>query len=378
MTTKNLKNFERQAEILALTLGLENNNKFKSRGAGGRDHYQSLFSIYIKMIKDSEHNTFINNESKPQVIQSLQRTIDFYNTKKKEDIQNLFGTLEKNDPTSFIIVPVSYLTLTNQKKSRHTSSLIVYKMENEYIVTMIDKEKLFNSKNGGYVTISQDKLEDFSALLLDSKTTFDYVPTFDTNKAYGILKKIMALSNEKNLKILPIKLSKQTMGNCIVAGAETSLRMALSNCHQNIFETNKQIKLCSLFQMREYFLKALKGTNSEQNKYLDEIFSYYLKRKEQKEKVLPKLTPEWNSWKNPVHKIMYIAQKRKYIKKKEEISLQIAKEFNAFFSAKTPPTKSSSKWSLDEIKLNAKTNEAINLYSVRSGPSPSKSREELS
>ncbi|MGN8981885.1 hypothetical protein ACTNBL_05920 [Enterococcus villorum] len=83
MTTKNLKNFERQAEILALTLGLEDNNKFKSRGAGGRDHYQSLFSIYIKMIKDSEHNTFINNESKPQVIQSLQRTIDFYNTKKK-------------------------------------------------------------------------------------------------------------------------------------------------------------------------------------------------------------------------------------------------------------------------------------------------------
>ncbi|MGN8981884.1 hypothetical protein ACTNBL_05915 [Enterococcus villorum] len=110
----------------------------------------------------------------------------------------MFGTLEKNDPTSFIIVPVSYLTLTNQKNSRHTSSLIVYKMENEYIVTMIDKEKLFNSKNGGYVTISQDKLEDFSALLLDSKTTFDYVPTFDINKAYGILKKIMALSNEKN------------------------------------------------------------------------------------------------------------------------------------------------------------------------------------
>ncbi|EOA7269495.1 hypothetical protein [Enterococcus hirae] len=52
-------------------------------------NYQLLFSTFIKMLENDEQEALIDREKKPAIIDSLKRTIKFYEMKNPKELQRM-------------------------------------------------------------------------------------------------------------------------------------------------------------------------------------------------------------------------------------------------------------------------------------------------
>ncbi len=280
---------ERKVELLSLLLGLKENDAYHSTGPDGKILYTLLFTAYQKMIEQDQQNFFIPSQQKPAVISSLQNTIDFYHSTNKNEVKQLLEKLRPDDRTSFMILPIQFLTEGEQK---HAAGLLIHRQEDQYVLSVVDKARFFNRRTGSYFKIPSKNLESFSQILLDSKKSDDLyrdsqATSYDRRSNYGILKALENLSSTPT-KDLKIKLSDQILGNCIVAEVDATLKTALFNNHTDIFneiETRKTLKPKysvaenSTFKTRKRLLFGLKSDDQKENKKLDYLFSYYDERK---------------------------------------------------------------------------------------------------
>ncbi len=321
---------ERKAELLALLLALKENGSYHSTGSDGKILYTLLFTTYQKMIAQDQQNFFIPKQQQSAISTSLQNTIDFYQSAKQGEIKQLLENLKPDDRTSFMILPIQFLTEGEQK---HAAGLLIHRHNDQYVLSILDKARFFQQRTGSYLTIPEKNIEKFSELLLDSKNSDEIYrnsPTvsYDRWSNYGILKAFTTLSNEPHAKDLKINLSKQIEGNCIIAGVDAAFKTALYHCHTDIFQTidtrkekltpKYNVKENATFQMRRRFLHALKGNDHNENKKLDRIFSYYEERKKMKKKLL-KLNKTWKNSRNPLLKLIYHLKKNSIQKKQYTI-----------------------------------------------------------
>ncbi|WP_229104086.1 hypothetical protein [Enterococcus durans] len=284
---------------------MKENGSYHSTGSDGKILYTLLFTTYQKMIEQDQQNFFI-----PKQQQSA----------KQGEIKQLLENLKPDDRTSFMILPIQFLTEGEQK---HAAGLLIHRHNDQYVLSILDKARFFQQRTGSYLTIPEKNIEKFSELLLDSKNSDEIhrnSPTvsYDRWSNYGILKAFTTLSNEPQAKDLKINLSRQIEGNCIIAGVDAAFKTALYHCHTDIFQTidtrkekltpKYNVKENATFQMRRRFLHALKGNDHNENKKLDRIFSYYEERKKMKKKLL-KLNKTWKNSRNPLLKLIYHLKK---------------------------------------------------------------------
>lgn len=283
-----MNDYELRYEILALTLGVKDNDKIFTVSEDLKKSYLILFSTYQKMIEQDTTAFFVDKEQKEKIIASLKNTLDFYEATNRESIKQLLEKLENNHPTSFFMLPLDYL-INDSLDAIHTSGIIVYKRDEAYTLMMIDKNR-FDPVN--YITIAKDDLDSLSHYLFHSNK----VHPFDKD-LYGELNEFVFLSKEKKLSPLNIKMNKQFISNCLFSEIEATLKTALFNCKINLFEhhpsqTTISPKWGSIFsfhstlEIRKRFLTALKTNNTEFNKTLDYLFeTYYLNRKNYAKKI---------------------------------------------------------------------------------------------
>lgn len=159
--------FERSYMLLALAYGLADAGDFKAVGEEGKKNYQLLFSTFIKMLENDEQEALIDREKKPAIIDSLKRTIKFYEMKNPKELQQMMENMKKDDPTDFIIFP-AYIT---KKIQDHVFGLILYRKEGHYLVAMIDKLEDTNSDrpSGVFTTILPEKLSTLSKIIFQTK-----------------------------------------------------------------------------------------------------------------------------------------------------------------------------------------------------------------
>jgi hypothetical protein len=278
-----MTNFERKYHMLAMALRLGEAGEFSVVGEEGKKNYQLLFAHFAQMIEKDETAFFIDEKRKPEVIQSVKRTIDYYNTQSPKDLQTIIENLETDQPTSFMIIP-SYVNLN---LCDHIYGLILYKKDTNYIVTMIDKMGPGTGSSfykGAFSTIPQERVEVLSELLFHIK--FDY-----HKKSYcNISSFIRKLGKEKNPDdaMLALKFrSYRGVANCPVIEMLGTLRTALFNCKENIFDhkgnwedsIRVSPKLGEAKDIRWHLFNAFKGTNKEENQLFDHMWRYYLDRK---------------------------------------------------------------------------------------------------
>ncbi|OWW46002.1 hypothetical protein F522_08450 [Enterococcus hirae 81-15-F4] len=131
--------------MLAMGLRLANATGFEVVGEKGAENYQFLFSQFKKMIENDHQCQLVDNKSKESVLQSLDRTIDFYNAKNVADVQNLLENLKNDANDSFVIIPAykagQFLGFD------HMHGLLIHKKDGQYVVTKTDKLGIFNSFN---------------------------------------------------------------------------------------------------------------------------------------------------------------------------------------------------------------------------------------
>ncbi|MBO1298708.1 MULTISPECIES: hypothetical protein [unclassified Enterococcus] len=268
---------KKRLDMLALVLSLKPNNN----GHFFPGMYKLLIPTYIKMLENDQDSFFIDKKRKSNIVQSLKRTTEVYELKKVKYLQNMFEKLRNNDPTDFVLLPTRF-QLLDPKKSGHAIGLVVYKRDNEFVVLQVDKEQFFGRGAVSYVKVLERKIKDLSQILLSKKNYYDLKP-------YGILKNIEAISH--NFKAIPsIKLARQTTGNCTIIEIESTLKMILFNCKQDIFRLdpseivtpkwNMRMQEIAALEMKKRFLAAMKGPNQDWNKNLDHVFAYYLLRKQ--------------------------------------------------------------------------------------------------
>ncbi|MFN6832876.1 hypothetical protein SFB97_12030 [Enterococcus hirae] len=340
MSEKNLSSTEKKAELLALFLGLKDSNVFHSSGPDAKEFYQLLFSNYQKMILKDSDNFFVAKEHKASVIESLQHTIDFYETQMVTDIVHLLERLKSDNYTSFIITSANFLT--EGEGTKHSVGLLIHKKKDYYTVAILDKGGYYNERQGSYVKIPKSKLQLLSQVLLDNKSTNKTVGSHNKMQNYGILNAIVELSNNDDISYvspkasdLKIKVKKQMVGNCIFAGVNLAFKTALFCCHTDVYKdidhrkNNISIKpmekIEASYETNQRFLNVLKGNDINENKVLDIIYSYYEERKHAKMS-LPKINKKWKTSKNPFLRIKYHIRKWQIQQKQEIIYAHITKE----------------------------------------------------
>ncbi|MGM0155902.1 hypothetical protein IGI47_000144 [Enterococcus sp. AZ191] len=115
---------ERKAELLALLLALKENGSYHSTGSDAKILYTLLFTTYQKMIAQDQQNFFIPKQQQSAIATSLQNTIDFYHATKQGEIKQLLENLKPDDRTSFMILPIQFLTEGEQK---HAAGLLIHR-----------------------------------------------------------------------------------------------------------------------------------------------------------------------------------------------------------------------------------------------------------
>lgn len=279
-TTDSTNEFRKKLDILALSLSLQENiNNF-----GLNKDYQLLFSTYIQMIRDDQDDFFIEKRQKENIIESLNRTIDFYDFEKIEQVQMILEKLRNNDPTDFILIPSSFYPGEYGEISSHTCGLTVYKKNNSFVIMKVDKEKGFDDQTVSYFEIPPTNILKLSQLFLDERF-------HEVRKPYFVLNRLATLSiQNESIGIPAITMKGQKSGNCSVSEVDASLKTILYNCRKDLFslDTSEQVTpkwhsehAESILEMRNRFLIALKGKNPELNRQLDYIYLYYLCKKGQ-------------------------------------------------------------------------------------------------
>ncbi|STD27117.1 hypothetical protein [Enterococcus mundtii] len=272
--TKQLYEFARRMDMLALTLSLKSNKDYFVRP----ENYILLFSTYIKMLKNDKDGFFIDKKRQLSIIQSVERTIALYRFDRMEKLKIVLENLRNNDPTDFMLFPTSYSTLASDQAG-HVCGLTVYKKDDQFLVMQVDKKKEIGAGAVSYVMVSATKVEELSNILFSARELLNFYP-------YGTLIKIEALSHQFK-KIPAIKLEPPTTNNYGVSGIETSLRLILFNCNDCLFELVDGPKITPMwnnkhknatFEMQKRFLHAMKEHNREWNKNFDYVFGYCLFR----------------------------------------------------------------------------------------------------
>lgn len=293
-----MNEFERRCELLSVSLGLKDSAKLSVLGEEGKRNYELLFSTYIKMIEQDQNNFFIDGTKKQKIIDSLKSTLSLSQTDSIRDFTKQLNDLKTDDPHSFILFPAFHNT---PNVFAHSSGLIIYKNKQEdYLVTIIDK---VDDTSAEYRTISKSKCTDIGEIILENKhRSFEKEPLWVLNQLYK-------LSNEEGTygaTDLNIVMQKQYIGNCVVNSLEATLKTALFNCRQNIFELSPQeIPITpkwhptpsSTLEMRERFLNAIKvPAHPKWNQYFDQVFEHYLirKKKTMKDSSIRKTASERN------------------------------------------------------------------------------------
>ncbi|PQF21947.1 hypothetical protein [Enterococcus mundtii] len=267
--------FNDQYHILAMALRLGKAANFKAVGKEGKENYQFLFSKLIKMVENDQDSFFIETDKKNDLIHSLGHTIDYYDAKKKEDIQHIIENLREDDPTSFVIIP-SYSTTTRLFHD-HIYSLIIHKKE-DYIVTKIDK--LESMISNFQLKVDPKNLDKLSDILYYSK--FDYRKTRISVDIFSKLKKI---STEK-----PFALHNKLRGypgitNCPILEPLTALKWTVYNCNKPILSDEikkKQViypKLWPSKDLRVRFYQTFLGDDEQHNRQFSMLWNYYVMRK---------------------------------------------------------------------------------------------------
>ncbi|PTO38299.1 hypothetical protein C6P52_09485 [Enterococcus mundtii] len=283
--------FSRNIDMLALTLSLKSNDDINCFPR----IYDLLFSTYIKMIKNDQEAFFIDRQRQPNIIQSLQRTLEIYKLTNLEDLHNIFGNLRNNDPTDFVLFP-AYFHMLDPKEGGHICGLTIYKRDNELIIMQVDKESFYESGAVSYVKAPLKNIQELSQIIFSAREFFDFKP-------YGILRKIEAISHK--FKAIPaIKLAHQTTGNCGIIEIEATLRLILFHCKKDIFALQTCDRITpkwggddqgsATIEMKVRFVEAMKGTNQEWNQNFDYLLGHYIYRKKQ--------SMQWGEAQLSVHK----------------------------------------------------------------------------
>ncbi|MGX7174205.1 hypothetical protein [Enterococcus ratti] len=250
-----------------------------------------LFSIYAKMIEQDENEFFIDKNKRPQVIDSLKRTIKYCRRENdSNEVQELLQTLATNEPASFVILPISYNIQEEEDLVDHVGGLLIHKKDEDYLVTIVDKQAFFYNKQiGNYVFVSQNKLPQLVQILEESKLSDDI------QEPFKIFKQMAELSNEKQFVSLPIVMRPQLTENCMLSEPEATLKVALFHCRKNIFERTSAVHVKwndfphSTEKMRERFLHAILADVEKDSRWYSrykQVFHYYKMRKEGKKERL--------------------------------------------------------------------------------------------
>lgn len=273
-----MNDYELRYELLALTLGIKNNDCIFAMSEDEKKGYHLLFSTYQIMIEQDKDEFFIQTKKKDKVLTSLKNTLDFYEATNEREIKKILEKLENNNPESFFILPIGCLF---NELNGHVFGIIIYKKDKEYIVTMVDKNLI---RPVEYVTIAKDALDKFiSYLFLNDKKPLEKKLYF--NEAA----ELVSLSKEKMAIPLNIKTTRQFVGNCLVSEIEATLKLALFNCEADLFNRppfryTKHLKWGATFpvstlEMRKRFLTAIKTNYPIFDEKLDDLFDKYLARK---------------------------------------------------------------------------------------------------
>ena len=267
--------FNDQYHILAMALRLGKATNFKAVGKKGKENYQFLFSKLIKMIENDQDSFFIETVKKNDLIHSLEHTIDYYDAKKREDIQHIMENLKEDDPTSFVIIP-SYST-TIRLFHDHIYSLIIHKNK-DYIVTKINK--LESMTTNFQLKIDEKNLNKLSDILYYSK--FEYRKTRISVDIFSKLKKIAV----EKPSALHVKMRGYPgITNCPILEPLTALKWTVYNCNKPIssaeIKEKKVInpKLWPSKELRMRFYQTFLTDNEQHNQQFSILWHYYTMRK---------------------------------------------------------------------------------------------------
>lgn len=272
---KKENDFDQRLEILALSLSLKENDRLSFPNG-----YESLFSMYIKMFQKDQDAFFIDNERKPNIIASLERSRQAYRLDKVDEFRELLMNMKHDDPTDFIICPIDFCVSDDVQDAAHVCGLTFYRKTDHLLAIKVDKEKFFDQSVVSYVHIPITKIKELSEILFIERGYINL-------NVFAILRKIEAISEQ--FQSLPmIEMKRQMAGNCIISEVEAALKVALFNCHTSLFSLTANERVTpkwnrnrehSILEMRKRFLEAVKGDNQVWNSQFDYLFDYYLYRK---------------------------------------------------------------------------------------------------
>ncbi|WP_066025316.1 hypothetical protein [Enterococcus mundtii] len=266
--------FEKRVDMLALSLALKPNDKNFDQN----DDYKLLISTYIKMLEQDQDDFFIDRNSKQNIIRSLERTKAYFDFTEENQLRASLEKLVNDDPTDFMLFPMVVPLSEDINVYQHLMGFVVYKKEHDFTVLTVDKMTKYYEDNIVYQIIPNQRIKELSTLLFEERYDFKL-------EKFYLLECLTKLSTHTE-PIEEIVMNDQTVGNCVVASLDASLKVILSNCRESIFSVDREDLSISwnpnhnrsTLEMRKRFLSAVKGENPEWNQLFDYIFDFYLYR----------------------------------------------------------------------------------------------------
>lgn len=279
----NIYGFNEQLDMLSFTLSLKGNFRDFDSSLG---LYELLFSTYIKMFKLDRDEFFIDKSQQTEILTSLERSKTFCHMANVESLQELLKHLRNNDPTDFMIFPISSQRANILYTEKALDILTVYKRANEFVVMQIGKEHWEEPSQVSHFMIPESQVESLSKIIFFEHDSID-------SEASDILMKIEALS--KGYQAIAIanptlvyESNPIPINHFWIDKVEAVLKIVLFNCRTNeFFIETKRTKIPKwnrvhpdpTVEMRKRFLEAVKGNHQEWNDQFDYVFDYYLYRK---------------------------------------------------------------------------------------------------
>lgn len=272
----------KKQHMLAMGLRLANATGFEVVGEKGAENYQFLFSQFKKMIENDHQCQLVDNKSKESVLQSLDRTIDFYNAKNVADVQNLLENLKNDANDSFVIIPAykagQFLGFD------HMHGLLIHKKDGQYVVTKTDKLGIFNSFNeinkyaNFYTKIPEKKLSILSQMLFMSKQDYH------KDSRVSIARSIDILSEFRG-EHLPVRWTGyRSISNCPINELLATFRVALYNCkhRDHIFTHEFKPKIRTSKDFHRHFFQTFidEKNTKEVNNYNQALWNLFEERKD--------------------------------------------------------------------------------------------------
>ncbi|WP_218657006.1 hypothetical protein, partial [Enterococcus hirae] len=242
---------QRHLDIFALSLSLKKNNRWSPED--DKVNYPLLFSIYIKMIQQDEQEFFVRKQDKLKMIQSLNRSKDFYSFTRHTQLFHTLKRMISNDPRDFILLPLSY-SIKKNKKSCHVSGALIYKETKNYRIILVDKRKHLSNSSVNMVKIPSEKMAPLCKELFAQR---DH-PKLET--CYDILYRIIDHSSSNSFSSLDYTMHEQKEGNCVVKEIEATAKTALLHCRHNLLASQgkKKLKWSDTLEMQKRFLTVIK------------------------------------------------------------------------------------------------------------------------